>query len=67
MGTALWIHNKLANDDNKWSSGGIASQFNKTVLNNVYDCFLQLPAKSKIKILLSLLEIPLRNMEDLQV
>ena len=67
MGTALWLHNKLENDDNQWSSGGIASQFNKSSLNNVYDCFLQLAVKSKIKILLSFLEIPLRNMEALQV
>lgn len=67
MDTALWLHNKLGSDDNLWSTGSIASQFTKQVLNNIYDCFLQLDEKMKIKTLLSFLEIPLRNVQDFQV
>ena len=65
--TALWLHNKLRNDESPWCSGNIASQFTNNILNDIYDCFMQLESKAKIKILLSLLEIPLRNMEGLKV
>ena len=64
---ALWLHNKFRNDESLWSSGGIASQFNSAILRNIYDCFSQLEAKTKIKVVLSILEVPLRNMNDLKV
>lgn len=66
LDTSLWLHNKLGNDDNLWSTGGIASQFTKTVLQNTYDIFVQLDTRMKIKTLLSFLEIPLRNMQEFQ-
>ena len=65
--TTLWLHSKLRSDENPWSTGNIASQFTNTVLNDIFDCFMQLESKAKIKILLAMLEIPLRNMESLQV
>jgi len=63
----LWLHNKLRSDDSLWSSGNIASQFTANILHDIYDCFVQLDSKSKIKILLAMLEIPLRNMSELRV
>ena len=62
--TLSWLHNKLSNSENTWSSTGIASQFNENLLKYIYDSFLQLEAKEKIQLLLSFLEIPLRNMES---
>ena len=64
---ALWLHNKLRSDDSLWSSGNIASQFTVNILHDIYDCFVQLDSKAKIKILLAMLEIPLRNMTELRV
>lgn len=65
--TSMWLCNKLDSIDNQWSSGGIATHFSNTILHNIYDCFLQLETKLKIKLLLTFLKIPLRNMEGLQV
>lgn len=64
--TSMWLCNKLDSIDNQWSSGGIATHFSNTILHNIYDCFLQLETKLKIKLLLTFLKIPLRNMEGLQ-
>ena len=65
--TTLWLHSKLRNDENPWSTGNIASQFTNNILNDIFESFVQLESKAKIKILLAMLEIPLRNMKSLQV
>uniref|UniRef100_T2M5I2 Negative elongation factor A n=1 Tax=Hydra vulgaris TaxID=6087 RepID=T2M5I2_HYDVU len=62
--TLGWLRNKLSSSENAWSSTTIASQLNETMLKYIYDSFLQLEAKEKIQLLLSFLEIPLRNMES---
>ena len=62
--TPLWLHNKLGNDD-QWSSGGIASFLNGDVLRNIQECFVGLEAKVRLKLLLSFLEIPRRNLQSL--
>ena len=65
--TKLWLHSKLRNDENPWSTGSKGSQFTNNILNDIFDSFVHLESKGKIKILLAMLEIPLRKMEDLQV
>ena len=64
--TATWLKNKLGNEDDQWSSGGIASLYTKDVLKSIYDIFLELDSKIKTRVLLSFLEIPQRNMDTLK-
>lgn len=62
--TALWLYNKIGNDEELWSSGGITSVFTADLLRSIYDVFLELKPKMKSKILLSFLEIPMRQVEE---
>ena len=63
--TALWLRNKLDNED-QWSSGGLTSLLNNEVLRNSCRCFRSLEHRVRLKLLLSFLEIRRRNLETLK-
>lgn len=63
--TALWLRNKLDNED-QWSSGGLTSLLTTDVLRNTYRCFRSLDHRVRLKLLLSFLEIRRRNLETLR-
>ena len=63
--TALWLRNKLDNED-QWSSGGITSLLTADVLRNTYRSFRSLDHRVRLKLLLSFLEIRRRNLENLK-
>ncbi|XP_054712532.1 negative elongation factor A-like [Uloborus diversus] len=62
--TSLWLHNKLGTSNDLWSGGSICSQLNQDVLKNIRECFLDLQSQVKLKLLLSFLHIPRRNVEE---
>lgn len=62
--TSLWLHNKLGTSNDSWTSGSICSQLNKEVLRNIKDCFPDLQAPVKLKLLLSFFHIPRRLVEE---
>ncbi|CAL1540865.1 unnamed protein product [Lymnaea stagnalis] len=61
--TALWLHNKLGSTDDLWSGKTICSQLSRERLLNIQDCFHALQSHVKVKLLLSFLHIPRRNVE----
>ena len=63
--TALWLRNKLDNED-QWSSGGLTSLLTTDVLRNTCRCFNSLDHRVRLKLLLSFLEIRRRNLETFQ-
>ncbi|XP_013790703.1 negative elongation factor A-like isoform X1 [Limulus polyphemus] len=65
--TSLWLHNKLGTSNDLWSGGSICSQLNQDVLRNIRECFIELQSQVKLKLLLSFLHIPRRNVDEWQV
>ncbi|KAK2151638.1 hypothetical protein LSH36_356g05009 [Paralvinella palmiformis] len=61
---ALWLHNKLGSTDDLWSGGSICSQLTRDKLLLIQDCFHNLQPHVKVKLLLSFLHIPKRNVEE---
>lgn len=62
--TAIWLHNKLGASNDLWSGGSICSQLNQDVLINIKECFHALQSQVKLKLILSFLHIPRRNIEE---
>lgn len=62
--TALWLHNKLGSTDDLWSGNSICSQLTRDKLVNIQDCFHNLQSYVKVKLLLSFLHLPKRNMDE---
>ncbi|XP_015910355.1 negative elongation factor A isoform X2 [Parasteatoda tepidariorum] len=65
--TSLWLHNKLGTSNDLWSGGSICSQLNQDVLRNIRECFIELQPQVKLKLLLSFLHIPRRNVEEWKI
>ncbi|XP_064480636.1 negative elongation factor A-like isoform X2 [Ornithodoros turicata] len=65
--TSLWLHNKLGTSNDLWSGYSICSQLNQDVLKNIRECFIDLQSQVKLKLLLSFLHIPRRNVEEWKV
>eukprot|EP00794_Sanderia_malayensis_P018358 gene18358-20204_t len=63
--TALWLRNKLENDD-QWSSGGLTLLLTSEVLRNTYHCFRSLDHRVRLKLLLAFIEMRRRNLENLK-
>merc|ERR1712168_414486 len=61
---ALWLHNKLGSTDDTWSSHTISGQLNPKVLKNIRECFEALQPNVKVKILLSFLHLPRRQLDE---
>lgn len=62
--TALWLHNKLGTSNDQWSGRTIVSQLSKEKLRNIRDCFLDLQPQVKLKLLLAIIHIAKRNVEE---
>ena len=62
--TALWLHNKLGSTDDLWSGGSISSQLSREKLLNIQQCFYNLQPYVKVKLMLALLHLPKRNVEE---
>ncbi|RWS02532.1 negative elongation factor A-like protein [Dinothrombium tinctorium] len=62
--TSLWLHNKLGNSSDLWSCGSICSQLNAEVLKNIRECFTDLQSLVKLKLIISFLHIPRRNVDE---
>ncbi|OQR68294.1 negative elongation factor A-like, partial [Tropilaelaps mercedesae] len=61
--TSLWLHNKLGTND-LWSSHSICSQLNRDLLRKIPQIFPDLQSQVKLKLILAILHIPLRNMVE---
>uniref|UniRef100_A0A6G1S752 Negative elongation factor A n=1 Tax=Aceria tosichella TaxID=561515 RepID=A0A6G1S752_9ACAR len=62
--TALWLHNKLGTSNDQWSGKTIVSQLSRDKLRNIRDCFIDLQPQVKLKLLLAIIHIAKRNVED---
>ncbi|CAG2227415.1 NELFA [Mytilus edulis] len=62
--TALWLHNKLGSTDDLWSGKTICSQINQAKLQNIQACYNALQPHVKVKLMLSFLHLPRRNVEQ---
>lgn len=62
--TALWLHNKLGSTDDLWSGKTICSQLNQNKLHNIQTCYHTLQPHVKVKLMLSFLHLPRRNVEQ---
>ncbi|KAK3589429.1 hypothetical protein CHS0354_020758 [Potamilus streckersoni] len=61
--TALWLHNKLGSTDDLWSGKTICAQLTLEKLKNIHGCFHTLQPHVKVKLMLSFLHIPRRNVD----
>lgn len=62
--TALWLHNKLGTSNDQWSGRTIVAQLSQEKLRNIRDCFIDLQPQVKLKLLLSIIHIAKRNVEE---
>lgn len=62
--TALWLHNKLGTSNDQWSGRTIVSQLSQEKLRNIRDCFIDLQPQVKLKLLLAIIHIAKRNVEE---
>lgn len=62
--TALWLHNKLGTSNDQWSGRTIVSQLSQEKLRDIRDCFIDLQPQVKLKLLLSIIHIAKRNVEE---
>ncbi|XP_033633321.1 negative elongation factor A-like [Asterias rubens] len=66
--TNLWLHNKLGDSEDLWSGiSSVSSQLQGDVLKNVFVCFQSLQPTVKLKMLMSILHMPRRNVDEFQV
>lgn len=65
--TALWLHNKLGTSNDQWSGRTIVSQLSQEKLRNIRDCFIDLQPQVKLKLLLAIIHIAKRNVEEWRV
>lgn len=61
---AVWLHNKLSSDDIWSDKSSIISQLNADMLTTIKSCFTELQLNVKLKLLLSFLHLPKRNLDD---
>jgi len=61
---ATWLHNKLGSTDDLWSGSSICSQLTRERLLSIQDCFHSLQPHVKVKLMLSFLHLPKRNVEE---
>ena len=62
--TALWLHNKLGSAEELWIPSSISAIIKTTTIDNIYRCFPVLTTTVKLKLLLGVLHLPRRNMEE---
>ncbi|MGH0164449.1 UNVERIFIED_CONTAM: hypothetical protein FKN15_047128 [Acipenser sinensis] len=62
--TGLWLHNKLGSTDELWAPSSIASLLTVNVIDNVRLCFSSLSLPVKLKLLLGMLHLPRRTVDE---
>ncbi|KAM5191704.1 negative elongation factor A [Mantella aurantiaca] len=65
--TGLWLHNKLGSADELWAPPSIASLLTATVIDNVRLCFHSLSSAVKLKLLLGMLHLPRRTVDEMKM
>ncbi|MEQ2217652.1 hypothetical protein XENOCAPTIV_017859 [Xenoophorus captivus] len=63
--TGLWLHNKLGSTDELWTPPSIASLLTVSVIDNIRLCFSSLSPPVKLKLLLGMLHLPRRTVDEL--
>ncbi|AWO97537.1 Negative elongation factor A [Scophthalmus maximus] len=64
--TGLWLHNKLGSTDELWTPPSIASLLTVSVIDNIRLCFSSLSPPVKLKLLLGMLHLPRRTMDEMK-
>ncbi|XP_064420344.1 negative elongation factor A [Latimeria chalumnae] len=64
--TGLWLHNKLGSTDELWAPSSIASLLTATVIDNIRLCFHNLSSPVKLKLLLGMLHLPRRTVDEMK-
>ncbi|MBN3282711.1 NELFA factor, partial [Polyodon spathula] len=64
--TGLWLHNKLGSTDELWAPSSIASLLTVNVIDNVRLCFSSLSLAVKLKLLLGMLHLPRRTVDEMK-
>ncbi|GCB69702.1 hypothetical protein scyTo_0010609 [Scyliorhinus torazame] len=64
--TGLWLHNKLGSADELWAPPSIASLLTKDVVDNIRVCFHGLSSAVKLKLLLGILHLPKRTVDEMK-
>ena len=64
--TTIWLNNKLGSTDDLWSGNSICSQLSRERLLSITDCFHTLQAHVKVKLLLAILHVSKRNIEEVR-
>nr|CAB3267748.1 negative elongation factor A-like [Phallusia mammillata] len=64
--TALWLHNKLGSSEELWIPSSIGGIIKTSTIDNIYRCFPVLTTTVKVKLLLGILHLPRRNLEEMQ-
>ncbi|XP_067839040.1 negative elongation factor A [Heptranchias perlo] len=64
--TGLWLHNKLGAADELWAPPSIASLLTKDVVDNIRVCFHGLSSAVKLKLLLGILHLPKRTVDEMK-
>lgn len=65
--TGLWLHNKLGSTDELWTPPSIASLLTVSVIDNIRLCFSSLSPPVKLKLLLGMLHLPRRTVDEVGV
>ena len=65
--TALWLHNKLGTAEELWIPSSISGIIKTTTIDNIYRCFRVLTTTVKLKLLLGVLHLPRRNLEEVRI
>uniref|UniRef100_A0A803TEZ1 Negative elongation factor complex member A n=1 Tax=Anolis carolinensis TaxID=28377 RepID=A0A803TEZ1_ANOCA len=64
--TGLWLHNKLGSTDELWAPPSIASLLTASVIDNIRLCFHGLSSPVKLKLLLGMLHLPRRAVDEMK-
>ncbi|XP_029944347.1 negative elongation factor A [Salarias fasciatus] len=64
--TGLWLHNKLGSTDELWTPPSIASLLTVSVIDNIRLCFSSLSPPVKLKLLLGMLHLPRRTVDEMK-
>lgn len=62
--TGLWLHNKLGSTDELWTPSSIGSLLTVSVIDNIRLCFSNLSPPVKLKLLLGMLHLPRRTVDE---
>lgn len=62
--TGLWLHNKLGSTDELWTPSSIGSLLTVSVIDNIRLCFSSLSPAVKLKLLLGMLHLPRRTVDE---